>query len=70
MGHIGVPPTKYALVIAERKAWSKLEASMTLNAVELLFITKASVEQALSRPMAYLDSAMFIFTHETISAPL
>lgn len=43
---------------------------MAPDAIKLLFITKAAIEQALSRPMAHLDSTVFVFAHKAISAPL
>jgi len=57
-------------MIAEREARGQLQAAMAPDVIKLLFITKAAIEQALSRPMAHFDSTVFVFTHETISASL
>jgi len=57
-------------MITEGKARGQLKAAVASNAVELLFVTEAPVEQALPRPMAHLDCTMFMLAHEAVSAPL
>jgi len=57
-------------MITERKAGGQLKAAVALNAIELLFVTEAPVEQALPRPMADLYRAMFMLAYEAVSAPL
>lgn len=57
-------------MIAEREARGQLQAAMAPDAIKLLLVAKAAIEQALSRPMAYFDSTVFGFAHEAISAPL
>jgi len=70
VGQIDVPPAEKASMITEGKAGGQLKATVASNAVELLFITEAPVEQALPRPMAHLNCTMFVLTHEAISASL
>ena len=57
-------------MITEGKAGGQLKAAVALNAIELLFVTEAPVEQALPRPMADLYRAMFMLAYEAVSAPL
>jgi len=57
-------------MVTEGEAGGQLEAAVALNTIELLFVTEAPVEQALPRPMAHLNCAMFMLAHEAISASL
>ena len=57
-------------MITKRKAWSKLQTTMALNSVKLLFITGAHAKETLPRPVAYLDRAVLVLAHEAIAATL
>jgi len=57
-------------MVAEGKAGGQLKAAVALNTIELLFVTETPVEQALPRPMAHLNRAMFMLAYKAISASL